>query len=228
MDALEAIWKRRSIREYTKEPVEFDKVMTIVEAGMCAPSSGNIQNWRFVVVTEKDLIKGSLYDACLEQGAIQNAQVVICVCADEELCERQYGLRGTRLYSIQNVAAAIENMLIAATATGLGATWIGAFNEERVMELLNIPEGVARPQALIPLGYPKEEPDEKRMRHIDDVVRFNDYGARYKDIHRVLKDISVEWERQIDEAKERVDVQSFLDKVKEFMQNGWSKRDDET
>lgn len=217
MDLLEGIWTRRSIREYTDDTVEFEKLTAICEAGMCAPSSGNVQNWRFIVVRDKEKIQEGIANACVDQECVQDAEAMIVVCADEQLCEREYGLRGKRLYSIQNCAAATQNMLLAAHGLGLGATWVGAFNEERLDSLLDIPD-IARVQALITLGYPDEEPGEKRMRHIDHICSFETYGMQYKDLHRVMKDMSVEWQKQAERAQESLSktAKEYLDKAKEW------------
>ncbi|MFC1647966.1 nitroreductase family protein [Nanoarchaeota archaeon] len=202
MDVIECIKTRRTIHKYTKQPVEFDKLMACIEAGMNAPSSGNIQNWMFVVTLDKKKIHTSLCDACLGQECLTSAQAVIILCADEDMAERHYGLRGKRLYSIQNCAANIQNMLLCAHALGLGAAWIGAFDEDHVKRLFAMPE-CARPQAVLTFGYPAEKPPPKRMRHIDDLTRWESYSMRYKDAHRSLRDFSVEWEKQIEEAKYR-------------------------
>lgn len=187
MDALECMRTRRSIRKFLNKPVEFDKVLRICEAGSWAPSSGNLQNWRFVVLTERDLIK-TLPQHCLNQDYV-NAPVVIVICASDELVEKHYGIRGSRLYSVQNCSAAIENMLLAAHALGLGSCWIGAFDEEKVMELLNVP-GHARPQALLVFGYSDEVPVTKRLRGLANVVYFNSYGNKVKSITEELRDYS--------------------------------------
>jgi len=101
MDALECIFTRRSIRRYLDVPIEFDKIATIIEAGARAPNAGDIQNWRFIVVTNEQLIK-SLYNVCLQQPCVYNAKIVIVICSLPEEGEKFYGVRGKRLYSIQN------------------------------------------------------------------------------------------------------------------------------
>ncbi len=215
METLEAIRTRRTIRKYSEQPVEFEKLMAVCEAGGYAPSSGNIQNWKFIVITNKETIREGLCQACLDQDPVQNAQAAIVVCSEDELCERHYGLRGKRLYTIQNAAAAIQNMLLAAHDLGLGAAWIGAFNEDRIRDVIDMPD-IARPQAVITLGYPAEEPQEKRLRHFDDFVRFEFYDGTYRDLHRILRDLSVEWERKADETKRAVKRNPVWEKLKKF------------
>jgi nitroreductase len=210
MNTIEAIKTRRSIRKYTQQPLEFDKITRIIEAGHYAPSSGNIQNWRFVVITDKKTIR-SLYDHCLKQEHVYNAQAIIVVCGEIETAERFYGLRGKRLYTTQNCAAAIQNMLLAAFELGVGACWIGAFDEDKIRVMFNVPEN-ARPQALITLGYPDEEPGPPERDELASVSYFHKYGMRIKDMHLVLRDYSIEWEKQMEFAEERTD--RLFDKVK--------------
>ncbi len=221
MEALEAIRTRRTVERFSKKPVEFDKVMAVCEAGGMAPSAGNLQPWKFVVLTDKDVIRNDLASCCLDQECVQTAQVAIVVVADEDLVERHYGLRGKRLYSIQNCAAAIQNMLLTAHVLGLGATWVGAFNEERLDDIIDIRDG-ARAQAVITLGYPAEQPSDKRMRHLDDIVRFGNYHGRFKDMHRILRDLSLEWEKRAEDAKERLEepTKSFINKCKNVLKKG--------
>lgn len=179
MDVFEAIEKRRSIRKFKDAPVEFDKVVRIIESALKAPSAGNIQDWKFVVVLNKDSIE-KLSDACYQQGFISTAPVVIVVCSQVEKAKQLYGVRGERLYTIQDSAACVENILLSVTALDLGATWVGAFEEYKVQEILSIPESV-RPQAIIPIGYPGEKPQALKKYNLADVFYFDKWGNKIKD-----------------------------------------------
>ena len=214
MDALWAIKNRRSCRSYLQRAVEFDKVTAILEAGHYAPSAGNLQDWKFVIVTDKGL-KDGIAEHCMEQYWMAQAPVIIVVCSNEERTEMRYGLRGKRLYSIQSNAAAIENMLLATHALGLGSCWVGAFDEDYLTRTLDIP-GTARPQAVITLGYPAEEPDEKDLASMDSIVYFNGFGARLEKPHLVLRDYSVEWEQQAQKAQPV--LKEGLKRIKEGVQ----------
>jgi nitroreductase len=202
MDIFQCIRSRRSIRKYLSKPVEFDKLITIIEAGHQAPSSGNLQNWRFIILTNQEVIN-DLPNHCLGQD-FAAAPVVIVVCSNNEEIEKHYGLRGSRLYAVQNLAAAIENMLLTAHALGLGACWIGAFDEDKIIHVCRIP-ATARPQAIITLGYPDETPLGKIERSLGDVVYFNTYGNKMKDISGELRQYSDLIERKTQEAKTAVD-----------------------
>jgi nitroreductase len=194
MELLEVINRRRSIRKYLDRPIEFEKLTTIIDAARKAPSAGNLQDWAFVMVTERSLIK-QISEYCVEQYWVQTAPVLIIVCALPEKHEMYYGLRGKRLYNIQDCAAAIENLLLAATDLGLGSCWIGAFEEDKIRSALAIPPDV-RPQAIVTLGYGDEIPVERSLVPIENIAFFNRYGMRVEKLHIVLRDYSVEWQKQ--------------------------------
>jgi nitroreductase len=160
MNVLEAIKGRRSIRAFKNEGVSPEIIEKLVEAAIWAPSAGNIQPWEFIIVRESK-IKRSLAEAALDQSFIEEAPVVIVVCANENRSFQGYSARGKTLYCIQDTAAAIENLLLFAHSIGLGTCWIGAFREDEVRKILKIPSGV-RPIAIIPIGYPAEAPSPRR------------------------------------------------------------------
>ncbi|MDH4162910.1 MAG: nitroreductase family protein [Nitrospirota bacterium] len=151
MDTMEAIFSRRSIRVYTPKPVPGSLVTELLRAAMAAPSAGNEQPWHFIVITERELLdaipKFHPYSAMLK-----HASVAILVCGDPTK-EKHKG------YWVQDCSAATENLLLAATAKGLGAVWTGIYpTEDRVAgmrKLLNLPEHII-PLSLVPIGYPGE------------------------------------------------------------------------
>jgi nitroreductase len=194
MNLWEAIYNRRSVRKFLTTPVEFDKLIEVIRAGSYAPCAGNLQNWKFILETNPDTIRG-MYHHTLEQEPFLTATAAIVVVAETEEGEKFYGMRGKRLYAIQNCAAAIQNMLLAAYALGLGAVWIGAFDENRINDMYKIPS-VARAQAIILLGYPAEEPTPRHMKNVWYLVNFSQYGLKYDNTHRITHDWSVEWARQ--------------------------------
>jgi nitroreductase len=173
MDVFEAILSRRSVRKFKPDDVSYETIMEILEAARWAPSSGNLQNWYFIVVKDPEK-KLKLCKAALGQKFVAEAPVLIVVCSDPRKVEYIYGERGRRLYSIQNVAAAIENLLLAATAKGLGTCWVGAFNESEVKSALEIPDYI-EVHAIIALGYPDESPKSSR-RALDEIVFFERWG----------------------------------------------------
>jgi len=173
LDVFEAIKTRRSIRAFTEEEVSDEEIEKILDAARWAPSAGNIQPWIFVIVRDPKR-KRRLSEAALNQLFIEEAPVVIVVCADQERSGRVYGRRGSDLYCIQDTAAAIQNLLLAAHALGLGACWVGAFNEDAVRHVLNIPDGV-RPVAIIPMGRPAVKPRAVFKRSLNEIVRYESF-----------------------------------------------------
>src|SRR3972149_6163007 len=118
MNVFEAIATRRSIRKFTSQDIPMEILGLVLDAGRYAPSAGNIQNWRFVIVKNTDN-RNKVAEAAMQQMWIASAPVVIVVCAETEKITQFYGIRGERLYAIQNCAAAIENMILTAHAIGL-------------------------------------------------------------------------------------------------------------
>jgi len=176
LDVFEAIRNRRSVRAFTSETVSEEEVKRLVDAGRWAPSAGNIQPWEFIIVRDAK-IKRRLVIAALDQTFIEEAPVVIVVCADERQSSMGYGSRGLTLYCLQDTAAAIQNMLLAAYTLGLGTCWIGAFHEEEARKTLRIPSGV-RPIAIIPVGHPAEKPSAPPKRSIREITHYETFGRK--------------------------------------------------
>jgi nitroreductase len=173
MDMLEAIVSRRSIRAFKPDPVPELLLDQIWEAARWAPSAGNLQAREFVLVTDLS-VKRTLCDAALNQRFIEEAPVDIVVCVHAERSAQRYGERGRNLYCLQDATAAIQNILLAAHALGLGACWVGAFNEKLVSHALTLPRDI-RPIALIPIGYPAEQPLAPSRLNLEDLVYLNRY-----------------------------------------------------
>lgn len=168
MEVFEAIKTRRSIRAFTNEEVSKEEVRRLIDAARHAPSAGNIQPWEFVIVRDPQR-KRRLAVAALDELFIEEAPVVIVVCANEAQSGMGYGARGVSLYCLQDTAAATQNMLLAACALGLGTCWVGAFREEDVRKVLKVPRGV-RPVAVVPVGHPAEKPSPRMKRSIPEII----------------------------------------------------------
>ena len=95
--------------------------------------------------------------------------MVIVVCSNMRTIGDAYGERGTSLYSIQDTASAVQNMMLAAWDKGIGSCWVGSFNEEKVKAVLILP-GHVRPMAIVPLGYPATKPLKPGRKSLDEVV----------------------------------------------------------
>ena len=152
MDCIEAIMGRRSIRAYTDEPVTDEQVETILRAAMAAPSAGNQQSWRFIVVRDAEK-RAELAQATPYSRMVAEAPVAFVVCGDTR-DEKHPG------YWVQDCSAAIENALVAIHAIGLGAVWIGGHpvseRVDNIRRICRIPEGVV-PMSMIALGHPAQE-----------------------------------------------------------------------
>ena len=173
MELFECIRARRSIRSFRPDPIPNDTLDKLLEAARLAPSAGNVQPWAFYIVRNKQ-VQDRLADAALGQTWMLTAPVILVVCADLPRAGNSYGHRGVELYAIQDTAAAVENMLLAAVAEGLAGCWVGAFREEVAAKALGIDPAHFRPLALIPLGYsseagrtPPKRPAEDTVKHID-------------------------------------------------------------
>jgi nitroreductase len=176
LDVFDAIRSRRSVRAFTREAVFDSEIEKLLDAARWAPSAGNIQPWEFIIVREPTIKKG-LCKAALNQEFIEDAPVIIVVCANVKKSEQGYGLRGTNLYSLQDSAAATQNLLLAAQATGLAACWVGAFKEEKAAEVLNVPRGV-RPVAIIPIGHAAEKPRPPTRRSTNEIIHHETFDRR--------------------------------------------------
>ncbi len=168
MELFEAIQKRRSIRHYKKQPLPEGAVEKLVEAARLAPSAGNVQPYKLVIVKNED-IRQKLSTAAYGQKDVAEVPVVFVVCADEKRASEGYGDRGKTLYCIQDTAAVVQNILLTACSLGLGTCWIGAFKEEDVKKIVNAPDEM-RPVALIPVGVPDEAPAARSRRLLGEFV----------------------------------------------------------
>jgi len=155
MDIEECIQGRRSIREFTPEPVDDEIVREALRMANLAPSAGNLQARDFVVVKDEDT-KQALAEAAYDQDFVRTAPVVVVICANLERIKGRYGDRGRTLYCVQDASAAIENMMLFLHSKGLGSVWVGAFDEAKARKAVDIPDQ-ARPVALVPFGYPAEK-----------------------------------------------------------------------
>jgi nitroreductase len=148
--AIETILQRHSCRHFTGGGLPEKDLNTLMECLRWSPSAGNLQPWFFYLV-ESQKGKDSLARAAFRQDFIAEAAVVFVACAEPEASAAIYGERGRSLYCLQDTAAAVENLVLAATALGYGSCWIGAFDEEMARRALDIPRHL-RPVAIVPLG----------------------------------------------------------------------------
>ncbi len=202
-DVLDAIKTRRSIRKYLQKAVPYELVTEVLEVAGWAPSAHNAQPWRFIVLTESSL-KWELAEAMAESWAADMAKD--CVNIDKEIRKARVDRFATapalilacssmnamnifpdknrqsieRDLALQSLGAAMQNLLLAAHAKGLGACWFcaPAFCKQTVRSALNIPEGV-EPQALVALGYPAENPPVPPRKPLGDYCFRDKWGDKF-------------------------------------------------
>jgi len=173
MELFEAVRGRRSVRSFKPDLVPSEKLARALDAARWAPSAGNCQPWDFIVV-EDSYAKRKLAEAALDQRFLAEAPVVVVVCANEERSASRYGQRGRRFYSLLDAAAATQNLLLAIHALGLGACWVGAFDDQEVADLLGLPVYV-RAVAIVPIGVPAEQPTTVRRLPLKEVLYYEKY-----------------------------------------------------
>lgn len=169
MDVFEAIRNRSSIRRYKNTQVEEEKLVKILESARIAPSASNRQKWKFIVVTKSETRK-KLVKAAYDQNFVGEAPVTIVACSTEP--ERRMPC-GQYAYPI-DISIAVSFMILEATEQGLGTCWLGAFNEEKVKKILDIPEEIRVP-AMFTLGYPDETPCPRPRKELTDIVCFEKF-----------------------------------------------------
>ena len=158
MNVINAIKARKSVRRYLEKPIEEEKLLSVLEAGRLAPSASNRQEWRFIIVRDKTTRK-KVAEAARRQTFVGEAPAIIVSCAETT---GHIMMCGQQCYPI-DVAIALDHITLAAIELGLGTCWIGAFDEERVKEILNIPDEI-RVVGLMPIGYPVDSSIKEKTR----------------------------------------------------------------
>ena len=172
--AIENIMTRTSIRQYTDQPVEQEKIDIMLKAAMAAPTAVNLQPWHFIVINDKKTID------MLAGPRPTNAPLMIAVCGDTDKTTMPDGNGKLPDFWVQDVSAATENLLLAAHAQGLGAVWTGVSPAmDRVAEvanILNCPKNIV-PVAVVRIGYPNESPEPKD-KFKEENISYNKFGGK--------------------------------------------------
>jgi len=191
MELFDTIIGRRSIRNFWDKKVEDKKIGMILEACRWSPSAGNRQPWEVIVVDDYEIIS-KLADAAFDQDWIKTAPIVLAVCINKEIAESGFGDRG-EFYALETIGASIQNMMLAAYSLGLGSCCVSAFDDDEIKEILNCPK-IIKPAALIPIGYPKEDPEMPERDEINQFSYTNQYGKKlcgseWKGLKRYSRDL---------------------------------------
>lgn len=153
MNTLDAIFSRRSIRKFTSEPIENDIKEKIIRAGFCAPSAMNARPWHFLWLKNPEK-RQKLTEISPYVKFFPDADAVLVVCGDKSVSEQ---------FWTDDCAAAVQNILLAATELGVGSCWCAAAHtgfEDKISALLELPENI-EPYAMIALGYSDSGPNSK-------------------------------------------------------------------
>ena len=168
MEFFETVKKRTSVRAYLTKPIKKGKLGKILEACSLAPSAGNLQAYRVVLVRgRKD--KQAIADAAYGQDFIVDAPVLVAFIGDRKRSAGKYGKRGEEFYSVQDATIAAAYCQLAAAALGLGSVWIGGFDEEKVAKILKC-KPHEFPAAVIPVGHPAEHMEGHGRREREEMV----------------------------------------------------------
>ncbi len=171
MDLMDAIKTRRSIRRYKETPVPERLLNEVLNAARLAPSADNAQPWRIIVVMDEQA-KLKIAMASNNQKFIAEAPVVLVICG---MPDEAFSMMGGYMSAhVIDAAIAVDHLTLAAHSLGLGTCWIGWFKEEKIRDILSIPEDVPV-VALTPLGYPAEAPERSPRKNLEELVKFERY-----------------------------------------------------
>jgi nitroreductase len=171
MNIYELIKKRKSVRNYKSKVVEKEKLERILNTALLAPSAKNKQEWRFVVVSDKEK-REKLSVAAKNQNFLSEAPIVIACCAETDNYEMTCGQKS---YPI-DLSIIIDHITLLAVEEGLGTCWIGAFHENEAKKILDIPDNV-RIVELLTLGYPSNDSIKKKNRlSFDEVIKYEKWN----------------------------------------------------
>lgn len=168
MDTIEAIFSRRSVREYRSEAVSANDLHTMLECARQAPSAGNRQSCHLVVVTDLTL-RRQLADACHNQQWMADASAIIIGLGDEALSPRWYEV---------DTAIAMENLVLAATSLGYASCWVGAFDEAQVQQIIGAPAQM-RVVVTATVGHSSQKPQARPRRDMADFASLQRYGQGF-------------------------------------------------
>jgi len=172
MDVKEAILKRRSIRSFSSKDIPEETLREIISLGVRAPSAHNEQPWQFILIRDNEIQRELMLDGEWREQLVK-APAVVAVCFDKKISP----------YGAVDAGLAAENILLAALNFGISSCVVTSYLQDeeaqkeyrQIKKILNVPENI-EVLLLIALGYPAEEPSERRLRPIDELVHLDQYG----------------------------------------------------
>src|SRR5919197_4457106 len=174
---FDVVKRRKMVREYDLHRQQIpDQIITkLIKNAHKAPSAGHTQVQEFIIVKDAST-KKKLRKAAVNQEYVENAPVLIVVCSNTSRSVGRYGSRAREFYSIIDGAFASMLILLSAVNEGIGACFVGAFQDNKVSEILELPKDV-RPIGIICIGYPAEKPEKLERIDIDALVHYEKYGS---------------------------------------------------
>lgn len=166
MAVLEAIRRRYSCRAYQDKAIEQEKLDQVFEAARLAPSAKNLQDWRFLVVRDKDK-KRQVAESTNQPEAFGKAGVMIAACSNSD-----YVMKCGQAVGPIDVAIALEHICLQATELGLATCWIGSFEAEKVRRILGIPQDVSIIELMV-LGYPADKMKKPQREPVEKTVCYD-------------------------------------------------------
>jgi nitroreductase len=171
VEVIEAIKSRRSIRSYKSKPITDELLQKVLGAARLAPSANNAQPWKMIVVRNEEK-KLKVAQAANNKNWLAEAPVIIVACGIPDDADAYMG--GYMNSFPVDVAIALDHLTLMAASEGLATCWIGHFNEDKLKDLLEIPEDI-HIVALLPIGYPNEEKETKGRKHISELVSYDKF-----------------------------------------------------
>lgn len=169
METIQALKERRSIRKFADRPVDREILTDLVEAACAAPSASNLQSWRFVMVTDPELVRKV---DLVSPGLSGHPPVILVICSDLEEVERRGSAHSLEYGCMMDAAMAAENLMIRAADLGLGTCAIKSYNEAAVRKVLRLPDQ-ARIELLVSIGYPEGQPRCPARKTLEEVLFWN-------------------------------------------------------
>lgn len=167
MKVYELMKKRCSVRSFTDQEVEKEKLLSVLEAARVAPSANNQQPWHFIVLQDKEL-KNKVSSRFGEK-----APAIIVACGDHNSSWKR---KDGKDHCDIDIAIAVDHMTLEAAELGLGSCWVCWFDSEKISRVLNLPTHL-EPIALLPIGYPKKECDpnrhDKQRKSLDEIISWD-------------------------------------------------------
>lgn len=212
MHVEEAVKERRSIRKFKDKELDMEHIIEIIDAGRHAPSSGNLQAWRFILIKDQER-KNELSEICFKQRWISEAPVVVVIVSIDREVRRHFGEK-YRHYGIQDCACAAMSMLLRAKELGIDSCFVSSFDHKQLSEFLSLSE--ASPQVVLPLGYGIEVPKKKQLYDFDALVHFEHFQETVED-----------WDKEMSEwgLLRKKSIDKLLNKIKKVPKKSLSVKD---